>query len=243
MSAVVRPADWTLAQEAPVALSTNGCPRGVFMVTPADYEDFATGFLWTERIVATPDAITAIKVDVTERGTILDVRARDADLAPPDWRARRLSGRSSCGLCGIEDLEAALPPLPKLAAKPPSLAALLRAMADLPAYQPLNRANHSVHAAAWVGLDGAIRLAREDVGRHNALDKLVGAMMRADLSPDDGFLLLSSRCSYEMVQKAAMAGMACILSLSAPTALAVDLAAGAGMALFARSGGSAVRLA
>ncbi|MBW8755510.1 MAG: formate dehydrogenase accessory sulfurtransferase FdhD, partial [Sphingomonadales bacterium] len=168
----------------------------------------------------------------TPQGMILRVQLSEACAPRIADRVRHRTTESACGLCGIENLEQALRPLPKAASSSRAQdAALFRALADLPAHQPLNRATGTVHAAAACAADGAIRLAREDVGRHNAFDKLVGAMLRAGLDWESGFALLSSRCSYELVEKAVLAGCPMLAAISAPTSLAVERAAAAGLAL------------
>ena len=152
---------------------------------------------------------------------------------PPD---RALEGRTGCGLCGIEDIAQVIRPLPKVAPKAKIGAeAIERAFAELPAHQPMNRLTHSVHAAAWCDPMGRVLVVREDVGRHNALDKLLGALARRDTDFGTGFIAMTSRCSFELVQKAATMGVPLLATLSAPTALALELAKRAGMTLAARS--------
>ncbi len=149
-------------------------------------------------------------------------------------RRRNLTGRTGCGICGLDSLEAVLRPLPALAPQPtPSLDAVRRALAALPEAQRINHETHSLHAAAWADREGKILLLREDVGRHNALDKLIGAMAREVMDPVAGFALITSRCSVEMVQKAVTLGMPCLVAISAPTTLALRLAAEAGLSLIA----------
>jgi FdhD protein len=225
------------------------------MATPCDLEDFALGFSLTEGLVDAPAQLTGVEVTQRLEGIELAMSvSADAPVARlGDADAQRLlPGRSGCGLCGTRELEDAVraPPAVRNDGAPRfTLRALERAFAALPAHQPMNAATGAVHAAAWADADGNIALAREDIGRHNALDKLVGARVRAALAgsghagsgiaPADGMLLLTSRASYEMVAKAARAGIGFIAAISAPTALAVDLARGAGVCLvgFARPGG------
>jgi FdhD protein len=162
------------------------------------------------------------------------LRAQLSDACAPriESRIRHRTTESACGLCGIENLEQALKPLPPVSAQ--SCAddeALFRALTGLPEHQPLNRATGSAHVAAACAADGAIRLAREDVGRHNAFDKLIGAMLREGRQWDGGFALLSSRCSYELVEKAVLSGCPLLATISAPTSLAVERAAAAGLPL------------
>jgi FdhD protein len=232
-----------VAEEVPVALHCNGRPFAVMMATPCDLEDFALGFALTEGLVDAAAQLTGIalqpRLEGIELALTVSADAPAARLGDADVQ-RLLPGRSGCGLCGTRELEDAVrPPPPVQGARDFALDALERAFAALPAHQPMNAATGAVHAAAWADADGRIVLAREDVGRHNALDKLVGALVGAGHAPGDGMLLLTSRASYEMVSKAARAGIGFIAAISAPTALAVDLARGAGVCLvgFARPGG------
>lgn len=234
-----------VVEEVPVALRYNGRAFAVMMATPCDLEEFALGFSLTEGLVEDSGQFLGASVQARLEGIELDVHvATDAPAArlagAGDDGQRLLPGRSGCGLCGARALEDAVrPPPPVRATRTFALPALERAFAALPQAQPMNAATGAVHAAAWADADGALRLVREDVGRHNALDKLVGALLRAGDAPDAGMLLLTSRASYEMVAKAARAGIGLVAAISAPTALAVDLARGANVCLvgFARPGG------
>lgn len=213
-----------------MAIEIDGVGYAVLMASPGDTSDLVAGFLRSERIVAEAGDIADIDVATIEQGTI--ARVALARGGADTGRARRRASDSSCGLCGVENLEQALRALPRVAARcAAGDAAVFAARAALDAHQALNRATGAVHAAALCAADGAIRLVREDVGRHNALDKLVGAMMRGGLDWNDGFALMSSRCSYELVEKAALAGCPMLATLSAPTSLALDRAAAAGLAL------------
>jgi FdhD protein len=215
-----------LAEEVPVAIEVNGIGYAVMMATPADLEDFAFGFLQSERLGRPID----VEVHRAEQGHI--VRATVADGEAVIERVRHRTTDSACGLCGIDNLEAALRPLPRVEAGAPiEPAAIFRAASALRDWQPLNGLTGAAHAAALCGADGAIRLAREDVGRHNAFDKLIGAMARAGMGWEGGFALLSSRCSYELVEKAAIAGCPMLVTVSAPTSLAIARAAEAGLTL------------
>ena len=229
--AVVRPArdlggatrHWGIAVETPVEIGINGAPWTVMMATPADLEDFAVGIALTERIVAR-DAIDAVSVNEYLEGISVDLRVRPDALSPNLQRRRSLEGRVGCGLCGVEAL-AALPTLPNESAAPRprvDARAVSAAFDAIAAAQPLNRQTHSVHAAAWCRLDGSIDLVREDVGRHNALDKVVGALARAGRLDEDGFVTMTSRCSFELVYKAALTRAAALATISAPTSLALD---------------------
>jgi len=217
-----------LAEEVPVAIEVNGIGYAVMMATPADLEDFAFGFVQAERLGRPLD----LDVFRAEQGFIVRVTVADGEAVIE--RVRHRATDSACGLCGIDNLEAALRPLPPVAA--PSMAeptAVFRAASMLRDRQPLNAATGAAHAAACCTAEGDIRLVREDVGRHNAFDKLVGAMAREGLGWDGGFALLSSRCSYELVEKAALAGCPLLAAISAPTALAVERARMAGLTLAA----------
>jgi FdhD protein len=230
-----------ITEEMPVAMVYNGRSFAVMMATPRDLDDFALGFSLSEGLVDTPAQLTAVVAHHRLEGIELAMTvASDAVAAHFDGGdERRLPGRSGCGLCGTRELEDAVrqPSVVRMS-RSFSLAALERALLGLNAHQPMNAATGAVHAAAWADAEGRILLAREDVGRHNALDKLIGAMSRAGCAVDAGMLLLTCRASYEMVTKAASVGIGFIAAISAPTALAVDLARSAGVCLvgFARPG-------
>lgn len=224
----------TVAAEVPVALTFNGISHVVMMTTPADFEDFAVGFALGEGIVEDVAEIEAIEARDTEAGILIDIRIPPERVEALIDRRRNLVGQSGCGLCGMEDLEDAIRPLPPLEACPAlGYPAAHRALEALRAWQPLNAECGAVHAAAFADWSGEILAAREDVGRHNALDKLVGHIARAGLDPAGGFALLSSRCSYELVHKAIAARIPALVTVSAPTTLAIELARGAGLTLIA----------
>ncbi len=221
-----------VAVETPINIVYGTVAYAVMMATPADLEDFATGFSLTEGVIEARAEIRGTTVETAPDGLRLVI-----DLVPARFhtllaRRRAMAGRTSCGICGIEDL-AALPRAPIRATTgiPVSHAAIQRALGELPAHQPLNHATRAVHAAAWANRDGAITLAREDVGRHNALDKLLGALLTAGTGPAGGFLLITSRVSYEMVEKAASFGATTLVAISAPTSLGVAQAARHGITL------------
>ncbi|WP_413206249.1 formate dehydrogenase accessory sulfurtransferase FdhD [Rhodospirillum sp. A1_3_36] len=228
---------WHLAEETPVAFVYNTEPHAVMMATPADLEDFALGFSIAEQVVAHPKAFLTVRVEEEGVGRRLCIAVDPDELGPGALTERTLAGGSGCGLCGLAEIGQALRPLPPV----PGLKRVVLAEAIVQAYeafrdhQPMNRLNHSVHGAAFCDPEGRILLCREDVGRHNALDKVIGAMARAGFDPSEGFVLLSSRCGAELVQKAAAAGISLLATLSAPTALAVDLARGVGLTLAARN--------
>jgi FdhD protein len=221
-----------LAGEEPVALEFNGIGYAVLMATPADLADLVAGFLLSERLQQPDDAVVAVDLHRADGGIVARANL-PAERAPALLeRVRHRASDSSCGLCGIETIAQAMRPLPRIATRSRADdAAIFRALRDLRAHQPLNARTGAAHAAALVAADGAIRLVREDIGRHNAFDKLIGAMRRTAMQWDGGFALLSSRCSYELVEKAAIAGCPMLVTVSAPTRLAVERATEAGLAL------------
>jgi FdhD protein len=222
----------TIPCETPVALTYNRVTHAVMLATPADLEDFAVGFSLSEGIIRHASDILALDIISVPDG--IECRM---DL-PPDRldaltrRQRRLTGPSGCGLCGMDSLAAAVRPVPGVPAGQVFTPGMIQAaMQSMPAAQTLNMATRAVHAAAfWTPSRGLLAL-REDVGRHNALDKLSGALTRMNVAASDGLLLLSSRVSVEMVQKAATLGAPVIVAISAPTSLAVDVAAAAAITL------------
>lgn len=226
------PSSRSVPVETPIAVEINGLGYAVMMATPADLADFAYGFCLSERLIDDAAQIVDVDSHAAERGMILRITLVPDRQARVIERVRHRVSESSCGLCGIENLEQALRPLPPLpAAEPVADAAIFRALRELRAHQPLNAATGAVHAAAACAADGAVLTAREDVGRHNAFDKLLGAMMRGRLGWDGGFALLSARCSYELVEKAVLSGCPMLVTVSAPTSLALDRAAAAGLRL------------
>lgn len=223
-----------LANEAPVAIEFDGSPYAVMMVTPADLEDFAVGFALSERIVSEANEIVRIDIRFGARGIGIDLRLQQERSARLAERRRALPGQSGCGLCGISTIEEALPELVPLTAAPRLTApAIFAALEALPASQTLNRATGAVHAAAFCQPDGTISAIREDVGRHNAFDKVIGHLARARRAPGAGFALLTSRCSYELVQKAILARIGALVTVSAPTELAVQIAKKSNLTLIA----------
>jgi FdhD protein len=230
----VTPGQRTVPAEVPVAVSFLGIGYAVMMATPADLEDFAFGFARGERLVDTAADVLAVHVGEEERGVLLGIELAAARHDRVLERVRHRVGESSCGLCGIDNLDQALRPLPLVPA-PPTVApaAIFAALGALGAHQPLNAATGAIHAAAFCRPDGKIAAAREDVGRHNAFDKLIGHGLRQGLDLSGGFALLTARCSYELVEKAALAGIGLLVTISAPTSLAVERARESGLTLVA----------
>lgn len=221
-----------LAVEMPVAIEFNGIGYAVMMMTPHALDDFAYGFARAERLIETSADLIAVESHAAAPGMLLRVTLAPHCVDPVLARVRHRISESSCGLCGIENLEQALRPLPRVSAGcTASDDAIFAALGALRDHQPLNAATGAVHAAALCSATGEIRLAREDVGRHNAFDKLIGAMLRAGLDWDGGFALLSARASYELVEKAVLANCPQLVTISAPTTLAVERAAAAGLTL------------
>jgi FdhD protein len=221
---------WQVAEETPVAILVNGESFAVMMATPEDLEDFATGFAITEGLVERAEEIERLGVAEAADGYVANLRIDPARAARAADRRRSLAGRAGCGICGAQTIEAALPVPRRVPRRPlPSTAALMAAREALPAHQHMKRLNRSTHAAAFCRPDGTLETAREDIGRHNALDKLAGALARAGRDASDGFVLLSSRVSVEMVQKAAAIAAPTLVAVSPPSALALRMAGRAGM--------------
>lgn len=229
-----RPGTRLLAVEAPVNLVYGSVPHAVMMTTPGDLKDFAYGFSLTEGIIDDAAEIRDVRVEEVEDGLRLLVELAPGRLREHLARKRAISGRTGCGVCGIEDL-AALPRAGSCRAPAlrVSVASVAKALGALDSAQHLGGMTRAVHAAAWANLDGTLLAVREDVGRHNALDKLIGAMMRADTDPAEGFLVITSRCSFEMVEKTARLGAGMVVAISAPTSLALERAQEYGLTLCA----------
>ena len=228
-----------VAREVPLALTVNRRAHVVMMASPADLEAFALGFCLTEGLLESRDELLATRVIPREAGLELALTVSEAAADRVAGLRRNLTGRTGCGLCGAETLEQAVrrpPALPETLVL--SAEAVETSLDGLSVRQPLQAAAGAVHAAAWCAPDGRILLAKEDVGRHNALDKLVGQLALDGKRAADGFFLVSSRASYEMVLKTAFAGVEALVAVSAPTSLAIELARDCGLSLvgFARRG-------
>ncbi len=231
--------DDEVISELPVALTYNKRSHVVMMMTPTALEDFAFGFSYTEGIVSQVSDILDVAVLTRENGLELAMTVTKECSERLSVQRRNLVGRTGCGLCGAESLDHAIHS-PAIVSSRVTVTseALQTAVLSLNGHQPLQMLTGAVHGAAWCNIDGKILILCEDVGRHNALDKLIGHLIRTSFDCTSGFVLVSSRASYEMVSKAAAAGIEVLVSVSAPTALAIDFAHRSGMTLvgFARPG-------
>lgn len=240
-SGAVRHIAWAIPEEVAVAVQINSVPFTVMMATPADLADFGLGIVLAEGVVRSAGDVHGVLVMPVEGGFAVDIAIDDAKLDANRMASRTFEGRSGCGLCGVEDISGvvrATAPIARTSA--PDIPAILKAAKALPGLQPMNRHNRTVHGAAWVSPTGDIILVREDVGRHNALDKLIGALAKSAADRSAGFVLMTSRCSFELVQKCALAGIGALVTVSAPTTLALDLAAKTNVFLAALGEGGAV---
>ncbi|WER49389.1 formate dehydrogenase accessory sulfurtransferase FdhD [Cupriavidus sp. WKF15] len=231
--------DDQLAEEVPVALEYNGISHAVMLATPADLEDFAIGFSLTEGIVGRVGDIYGIDMKAAESGITLRISIASAAFAELKARRRALAGRTGCGLCGTESLDHVLRIPPRIESTTVlHPAAFERAFSELHASQALLHDTGATHAAAWMRADGEVTIVREDVGRHNALDKLAGALARSNEDRASGATIVTSRASYEMVLKTASIGTGILAAVSGPTGLAVRLAEAVGVTLvgFVRNG-------
>jgi FdhD protein len=228
--------DW-VADEVPIALEFNGISHAVMLATPLDLEDFALGFALSEGILKSAAELFSVDEEASEQGITLKMQVSGAAFERLKLRRRSMTGRTGCGLCGTESLSQVARDLPPLPARPAiRREAIAKAMAQLSNRQTLQQATGAVHAAAWCHAEGDVGVLREDVGRHNALDKVIGALARKPADASAGFVVVTSRASFEMVQKAVAAGVPLLAAVSAATTYAVQTAERAGLALlgFAR---------
>lgn len=228
-----------IAEEVPVALAYNRQPHVVMMATPSDLEDFAVGFSLTEELIGTPADVRDIEIARYSRGIEITLTVPPDCEAVVTSRERRMQGRTGCGICGADSVTAVLKTLHRVPdGTTVPAAAIHRALAALAARQELNAQAGAVHAAGWATPEGEVTVVREDVGRHNALDKLVGALARGGTLGQPGFVVVTSRASFEMVQKATVLGAPILAAISGPTGLAVRVAQQSGLTLvgFARGG-------
>lgn len=226
-----------LIEEVPVALTYNGISHAVLLASPCDLEHFALGFSLSEGILDHASQLYDVEIIHTNAGIEVRLDIATERFVHLKERRRTLAGRTGCGLCGVDNLSAVSRTLsPVTRGKPIPLASLPKALIAFPDAQPLRTLSGAIHGAAWVNCEGDIVRVFEDVGRHNALDKLIGWLSKTEQDVQQGFALVSSRASYEMVQKSATIGIGCLVAVSAPTAFAVDLADKVGMTLvgFAR---------
>lgn len=215
----------TVAEEVPVALVYNGISHAVMLATPADLEDFVLGFSLTEGIVTCVKEIYGCDVVEAENGIRIEMDIASERFLHLKERRRNLAGRTGCGLCGTDSLSQAVKMPPRVDGNPSFSAAMIhKAFRKMDEIQLLKKQTGATHAAAWLDGEGNVEIIREDVGRHNALDKLVGALYRQGMDRSRGAALVTSRASYEMVQKCGAAGIGMLAAVSAPTALAVRIA-------------------
>ena len=223
--------DW-VSEEVPIALEFNGISHAVMLATPCDLEDFALGFGLSEGIFADASELYGSDLNADSSGITVSMEVSARSFATLKHRRRTLAGRTGCGVCGSESLADVFRPTRAISTdihfRCEAIIGAIRSMRD---QQMLNALTGSMHAAAWCDIDGGIQVLREDVGRHNALDKLVGALASARMKAENGFIAVTSRASIEMVQKAALAGAPLLAAVSAPTQLAVDTAQRSGMTL------------
>lgn len=239
-------ATWSAPAEVPTAFVYNGRNYAVMMASPSDAGDFAIGFTLTEQICKSIEEIKSVDVHATNLGIECRIKISADAVERLDIldRRRTIEGRSGCGVCGLEAADSLYRRLPKVAGARKTIDAAIveRAYAALRDHQPLNAKTRSVHAAAWADGEGNILAVREDVGRHNALDKLLGGLVLQAFNPASGFVLMSSRCSYELVQKSAILGVPILATVSGPTGFALDKAAEANISLVGFDKGRAVFL-
>ena len=230
---VSTPGKRALPEEVPVALTFGGSTQAVMMATPADLEDFGLGFALSEAIVRTPDDIVSLEIVEVDQGFDVQMQLADDIQSALSSRRRKMAGPVGCGLCGIESIEEALRTLPDRDEVELEFTAddVREAVRSLSMHQKLRAETGAVHAAGFYSLKAGTQCVREDVGRHNALDKLIGAMARSGLNAADGAIIITSRVSVDMVQKAVIAGAGLLIAVSAPTALAVRTAEAAGLTL------------
>lgn len=227
--------DIPIATEMPISFVYGGMSYAVMMATPSDLHDFVYGFSLTESIIQKFEDIREIVIEPAVDHITIKIVLSSVQFQAHLAKRRMMSGRTSCGLCGVETLadlpvahQSKGPP-----AEPISLDAVHQALSTLTQNQPLNEVTRSVHAAAWCNRQGLILASREDVGRHNALDKVIGCLLQNSIQAHDGFLLITSRASFEMVEKAALFGVRMIVAISAPTSLAIRRAEALGVTLYA----------
>lgn len=221
-----------IAEEVPVSLVYNGVPHVVMLVTPTNLEDFALGFSITEGIIESPSQLLSTRIYNHANGIEVRLQIPESHVSELSDKGRNLTGRTGCGLCGASTLQQAIRPTQAVQGDLSVPAAeLFSALTAIKEHQKINQLTGAVHAAAWIVPGQDVQYVREDVGRHNALDKLIGLLLRVGKNPSAGFVLITSRASYEVVQKAASVGITLLAAISAPTGLAIRLAEEAGLTL------------
>ena len=232
---------WGIAVEAPVEIALNDTPWTVMLATPSDLEDLAVGLALTEGVLRDVTAVQQVTISEFLHDVSVNIVASESSLDLTAIRSRSLLSSTACGLCGLESLVQLRERFVNRTTRDAGVVitddAIRSAFSALPDHQPLNRATRSVHAAAWCGLSGSIDLVREDVGRHNALDKLIGALARRHWLDAPGFVVMSSRCSYELVYKARVANTQLLATISAPTTMALEWSDALSLPLVCCSGG------
>ncbi|NVK19508.1 MAG: formate dehydrogenase accessory sulfurtransferase FdhD [Methylocystaceae bacterium] len=232
---------WQIATEVPVALIYNGKPHAVMMATPQDLVDFSIGFSLSEEVVTSHAAIEEIYIEHDAEGFRIFISIDENQIGPGYTQTRTIAGRTSCGLCGLAELKDAVRVSANqvVAVDIPDPAIITKSLHAFSDAQAMHQTNRSVHGAAFCSMDGEILLIREDIGRHNALDKLLGALSSSGLSRN-GYLVMSSRCSFELVKKSIVFGLSGLVTISAPTSLALDIAKKANMFLACQQGPNSV---
>lgn len=221
-----------VAEEVPVVLVYNTIPHVVMLTTPLNLEDFALGFSLTEEIIGHPAELHSVRVVQRSKGVEVRMTIPEQRFEQLHGKGKNMTGRTGCGLCGASTLEQAVRrPRPVGTGLPLDASLLNGAMSAMHERQSLNLLTGAVHAAAWLEPERGVVSVREDVGRHNALDKLIGSLAKANCNFDQGWLLVTSRASYEMVQKASSVGITLLAAISAPTGLAIQLAEECGLTL------------
>lgn len=224
-----------LATEVPIALQYNGISHAVLLATPTFLEDLAVGFSFTEGIIRSVHDIYDIEIEHDERGYVVNIEIASACLNQLKQRRRQLAGRTGCGLCGLESLSEVRRELSPVTAptQPYQSTAIFAALDQLREQQPLHQITGATHGAGWADPTGHIHVVREDVGRHNALDKLIGHLLLQQALVAHGLVVVSSRASFEMVQKTAALGVPALVAVSAPTSYATQVANELGLLLVA----------
>jgi len=221
-----------IAQECPVALIYNGISHAVMMASPFDLKDFALGFSLSESIITKASQIYSIEISTQKKGIEVNINISAERMMALKKVRRNLIGRTGCGLCGSESLEQAMRPIKQVTQQTvPTSNAIQTALSQLEFHQKLQQLTGAAHGAAWCNTNGEIKLLREDVGRHNALDKLLGYSAEHHYDVNQGFVVMTSRASYELIRKCAQLNIALLACISAPTSMAINMAKQSGLTL------------